>query len=92
MNARDFRSAADELATSLRYELPNIAFVKNAARKLAIAAYRTHDVSRLGLATAVLSGSDMTSGDHLLAKDWLDRVAFDERTGCCATSPPLTTP
>jgi len=83
---RDHAGAAASFAASLERGLPGLAFVKKAARMLAIAAYRTHDLARLGFATSVLSGTEMTSGDRLLAQDWLDRVAFDERTGCCRTT------
>lgn len=79
MNADDYSGAALAFEAALARELPGLAFVKNAARRLAIAAYRTHDLSRLGLATSVLTGSQMSSGDRMLAKDWLDRVRFDER-------------
>jgi hypothetical protein len=78
LNAEDYAGAARSFEAALALELPGLAFVKNAARRLAIAAYRTHDLARLGLATSVLSGSQMSSGDRLLAKDWLDRVRFDE--------------
>ncbi len=78
MNADDYTGAAKSFEAALALELPGLAFVKNAARRMAVAAYRTHDLSRLGLATSVLSGSQMASGDRLLAKDWLDRVRFDE--------------
>lgn len=79
MNADDYAAAARSFELALARPLPGLAFVKNAARKLAIVAYRTHDLPRLGLATSVLSGSQMSSGDRLLAKDWLDRVRFDEQ-------------
>jgi hypothetical protein len=65
-NADDHVGAAESLERALARELPGLAFVKNAARRLA---------------ASVLSGSSMASGDRLLAKDWLDRVAFDERRG-----------
>ena len=55
-----------------------MAFIRNGARRLAIAAYRTKDLARLTVATNILSGETMTSGDKLLAKDWLDRVRFDQ--------------
>jgi len=71
----EWATAAAELDLGLAKGLPNIAFTKNAARRLAIAAYRTNDRNRLSVAITVLSGSDMSSGDHYLAKDWLERVA-----------------
>ncbi|HEU0029963.1 MAG TPA: hypothetical protein VFQ53_04970 [Kofleriaceae bacterium] len=69
---------AIEFARGLELGLPGPSFVKNAARRLAIAAYRANDRARLAIALSVLSGSDMTTGDHLLARDWLDRITFDD--------------
>ncbi|MBA2538500.1 MAG: hypothetical protein H0V17_02595, partial [Deltaproteobacteria bacterium] len=77
-NADDHAGAMASLEAALARELPGLSFVKNAARRLAVSAYRKGDRSRLGLAVTVLSGSQMSSGDRLLAKDWLDRVRFDE--------------
>jgi len=76
-NADDWLGAAEALERALARGLPGSAFTKNAARRLAIAAYRTGDLNRLSVAITVLSGSQMSSGDRLLAKDWLDRLAFD---------------
>jgi hypothetical protein len=78
-NADDHAGAMASLEAALARELPGVAFVKNAARRLAVSAYRMRDRSRLGLAVTVLSGSQMSSGDRLLAKDWLERVRFDEQ-------------
>jgi len=78
-NQGNWAAASKELQLALARELPNLAFVKNAARILAIASYRSKDRVGLAIATTVLSGSAMTSGDRLFAKDWLDRVAFDDR-------------
>ena len=72
----DWATSARELDLALANGLPNIAFTKNAARRLAVAAYRTGDRNRLSLAITVLSGSDMSSGDRLLARDWLERMTF----------------
>ena len=71
--------AASELDRALALGLPDALFVRNAARRLAVAAYLGHDRARLDRAIAILSGADMTTPDHLLAKDWQDRVAFDAR-------------
>ena len=71
---------AKHLEIALARGLPDIAFVKNAARRLAVAAHRTGDRARLELAISVLSGGDMTSGDQLLARDWFERLTF-ETTG-----------
>lgn len=73
----DWKISATELDLALARGLPNLAFTKNAARRLAVAAYRVGDRNRLSLAISVLSGSDMESGDRLLARDWLDRMSFD---------------
>ena len=70
-------AAASELDRALELGLPGVLFMRNAARRLAVAAYRTHDAARLARAIAVLSGPGMTTPDHLLAKDWQDRLEFD---------------
>jgi len=75
----DWAGAATELERALGRELPGLPFVRNAARRLAIVAYRTGDRSKLAIATTTLSSSTMTTGDRLLAKDWQDRIAFDDR-------------
>lgn len=69
--------AADELSRALELGLPNPLFVRNAGRRLAVAGYRSHDLPRVTQAIATLSGPDMATPDHLLAKDWQDRLAFD---------------
>jgi len=74
--AGEWAEAAAALAHALGRELPGPAFVRNAARLLAVAAYRTGDRSRLGLATAVLS--TLSGGDRRLASDWLARIVFDD--------------
>jgi hypothetical protein len=56
-----------------------VLFERNAARRLAIAAYRSHDLARVGQSIATLGGAGMTTPDQLLAKDWQDRLAFDAR-------------
>lgn len=71
-------SAADELDRALALGLPGPLFVRNAARRLAVAGYRSHDRARVEQAIATLSGAEMTTPDRLLAKDWQDRLAFDE--------------
>lgn len=75
----EWQTTAIELDLALAKGLPNIAFTKNAARRLAVASYRTADRNRLSVAITVLSGSDMASGDRLLAKDWLERLSFTSR-------------
>ena len=69
--------AAAELDRALSLGLPGVLFVRNAARRLAVAAYRAHDRARVERAIATLAGPDMTTPDHLLAKDWQDRLQFD---------------
>jgi hypothetical protein len=75
----DWAAAAAELDRALALGLPDVLFVRNAARRLAVAAYRSHDRAPLDRAIATLSGPDMLTPDHLLAKDWQDRLAFDAR-------------
>jgi hypothetical protein len=72
-------SAADELDRALQLGLPNVLFVRNAARRLALVGYRGHDRARVVQAIAVLSGKDMTTADHLLARDWQERLDFDDK-------------
>jgi hypothetical protein len=72
-------AASDELDRALALGLPSALFVRNAARRLAVAAYRSHDTARVGTAIAVLSGPDMTAPDRLLANDWQARLALDAK-------------
>jgi hypothetical protein len=69
--------AAAELDRALGLGLPNPLFVRNAARRLALVAYRSRDRARVARAIAVLSEGEMPTSDHLLAKDWQERLAFD---------------
>ncbi len=85
-NAGDWAGTVTALDRALARGLPGIAFTKNAARRLAIAAYRQGDHNALSVAITVLSGSEMSSGDRLLARDWLDRIAF-EATGAVYLHP-----
>lgn len=70
-------TAARELDLALAHGLPGLAFTKNAARRLAVAAYRSDDRARLAVAITVLSRADMASGDRALARDWAERLARD---------------
>ncbi len=79
--------AAIALERGLVLGLPGRPFVKNAARRLAAAAYRAGDRPGVALAITVLGGADMATGDRLLARDWLERLVFDA-TG--ALPAPLT--
>jgi hypothetical protein len=74
--ARDWAGAAASLEGALARGLPGPAFVRYAARLLAIAAYRSADRHRLGVAIAALS--PLSSGDRWLANDWLARLTFDD--------------
>ncbi|HEX8112005.1 MAG TPA: hypothetical protein VF516_29940 [Kofleriaceae bacterium] len=71
--------SARELDRALVLGLPGPHFVRNAARRLAVAAYHSHDTARVEQAIAVLSRPAMTTADHLLARDWADRLAFDAK-------------
>jgi len=77
-NRDDFAAAAAHLERALARGLPGPSFVKNAARRLAICAYRSGDRTKLAVAITVLSGAEMSSGDRMLAADWADRLAFDD--------------
>jgi hypothetical protein len=74
-----WNESARELDRALALGLPGPHFVRNAARRLAVAAYHGHDTARVEQAIRVLSRPEMTTPDHLLAKDWQDRLAFDAR-------------
>jgi hypothetical protein len=73
----DHAQAAASLARALALGLPDPAFVRNAARRLAVAAYRAHDPARVRIAIAALADPAMTEVDRLLAADWQARLAFD---------------
>ena len=75
----DNAGAAGELSRALALGLPGRDFVDNAARKLAIAAYRVGDVAGVDAAIAALSTADATTVDRWLAKDWRARLDFDKR-------------
>src|SRR5262249_31613013 len=75
--AGEWRTAAEELDRALALGLPDLLFTKNAARKLAVDAYRAGDSVRVGNAIAVLHGPGMAGTDHLLAEDWSRRLVFD---------------
>jgi hypothetical protein len=76
-NAGDWPGAASEIDQALARGLPGSNFVRFAARRLAIAAYRTNDRARLDRAIAALRGPDTNAVDHLLATDWQQRSAID---------------
>jgi hypothetical protein len=80
IEARDWAGATAALRTALSLTLPGPLFVRNGARRLAIAAFRAGDLGGVEAAIAVLADPSMSAVDHLLADDWRERVAFT-RTG-----------
>lgn len=76
-NAGTWDGAAAELDLALAEGLPGASFTRFAARRLAIAGYRTHQAALVQHAIAAMRGADMTETDHLLADDWQQRLAFD---------------
>jgi hypothetical protein len=83
-------ASAAELEHALELGLPSALFVRNAARRLAIAGYLGHDLAGVQKAIAVLSGPDMATPDRLFAKDWQDRLDFDAKAAS-STSPAAAT-
>ncbi len=79
-NNGEVAEAAGDLSRALDLGLPGAPFVKNAARKLALVAYRANDPDRVRRAIAVLAGPDMTTVEQLLAKDWRARLEFSSRS------------
>ncbi|MEZ4358802.1 MAG: hypothetical protein R3B48_01365 [Kofleriaceae bacterium] len=78
---RAWGAMAEDLERGLQLGLPSTSFVRNAARRLAVAAYRSADTRRVRLAADTLRGAGMTETDRLLAEDWLARLAFAEARG-----------
>ncbi len=79
-NDSKWQESAEALAMSLARGLPSPAFVKNAARRLAIAAYRANDPVSLGRAIEALRHPGMSATDRALAVDWEQRLEH-EATG-----------
>jgi tetratricopeptide (TPR) repeat protein len=77
--ADDWAHAARELSRALELDLPGPQFARNAARRLAVAAYRAGDRALVEKAIAVLAGPRMTTPDRFLADDWRARLAFDAK-------------
>jgi hypothetical protein len=77
-NQGDHDSAAAELANALALGLPGPDFVENAARRLAISAYRVGDEPGVRAAIDALSAPSLSETDHLLAQDWRARLDFDK--------------
>ena len=67
---------ADDLARALRLGLPSRSFVRNAARRLAVAAFRAGDAAGVLRAAETLSLPEMNETDRLLAEDWRQRLRF----------------
>jgi hypothetical protein len=76
-NASDWHRSAVMLAYSLERGLPDISFVRNGARKLAVEAYRAHDTALVEQAITTLRAPGMSETDRLLADDWSQRLRFD---------------
>jgi hypothetical protein len=72
MDDGHWQAACDDLQTAIKKGLPSLTFERNAARRLAIAAYRAGDPKAHQAATKWLEASRNTV-DRLLAKDWLTR-------------------
>ncbi len=77
INAGEWQASAESLDVAIARGLPGIPFVRNAARRLAIAAYRAGDRVRTQHAIDALRGPGMTQSDRLLALDWEQRLQFD---------------
>ncbi|CAN5499988.1 hypothetical protein BH11MYX1_BH11MYX1_48650 [soil metagenome] len=80
-NAGAWDAAAAELDLALAKCLPGPSFTRFAARRLAIAGYRTHQVARVQHAIAAMRAAETTDTDHLLADDWQKRLDFDRLAG-----------
>ena len=77
--APDWPQAAAELARGLELGLPGPAFVRNGARRLAIAGFRAGDRAGVERAIATLADPAMTASDQLLAGDWRARLGSTSR-------------
>ncbi len=71
-----WKAMADDLSGALRLGLPGRSFVRNAARRLAVAAYRAGDLAKVQQSVETLDAKEMTETDHLLAEDWRQRLRF----------------
>jgi hypothetical protein len=78
-NSGDWQASAESLERALAAGLPEGGFARNAARKLAVAAYRAGDRLRVEAAIAALRGPGTSETDHLLADDWAERLRFDQK-------------
>ena len=76
-NGGEWGDAAVALDTALADGLPGLSFQRNAARRLAVAAYRSKQPALVEHAIAFMRGPETTETDHLLADDWQHRLDFD---------------
>lgn len=75
MDIADWVGAADDLQNALALPLPSDQFTAYAARRLAIAGYRSNKTSAVRAAIRALQGHQSTDVDRLLAADWQARLA-----------------
>lgn len=68
---------AQDLEAALRAGLPSPRFERNAARRLAVAAYRAGDTGRLLAAIEALERPGRSEVDRLTAADWRARLRYD---------------
>ncbi len=72
--ANEWKIASAELGRAIALGMPGKPFTKNAARKLAVVAYRIDDAAGVKLAIGALAAGD--ASDQLLAEDWTRRLEF----------------
>jgi hypothetical protein len=76
MDVSDWAGAANDLQASIVDGLPSDNFRVNAARRLAIAGFRSKQRSALQLAIELLQSPNTTDVDKLLAADWSERMSL----------------
>jgi len=69
--------STEEFDRAIALGLPGVDFTRNAARKLAVAAYRSGNRTAVHDAIEALRGPEMATSDRLLADDWAARLRFD---------------
>jgi hypothetical protein len=85
-SGKDHAGAADDLSRALALGLPGPLFVSNAARTLAVEAWRAGDHGRVAQAADVLASTG-NQVEALLAQDWRERIEFAV-TGALPPAPP----
>lgn len=75
MDIAEWAGAADDLQRALALALPSDKFTANAARRLAVAGYRSNNVGAVSTAITALRRGNSTDVDRLLAADWQARLA-----------------